>query len=59
MKRVILLSVGFPFGNHEPFLRGELKYHKQLTLASAYIGDERRAKNNIRLFTLWMRIQLL
>lgn len=47
MKRVILLSVGFPFGNHEPFLRGELKYHKQLTLASAYIGDERRAKNNM------------
>lgn len=47
MKRVILLSVGFPFGNHEPFLRGELKYHNQLTLASAFIGDERRAKNNM------------
>lgn len=47
MKRVILLSVGFPFGNHEPFLRGELKYHKQLTLASAFIGDERRVKNNM------------
>lgn len=47
MKRVILLSVGFPFGNHEPFLRGELKYHKQLTLASAFMGDERRVKNNM------------
>lgn len=47
MKRVILLSVGFPFGNHELFLRGELKYHKQLTLASAFMGDERRVKNNM------------
>lgn len=47
MKRVILLSVGFPFGNYEPFLRGELKYYKQLTLASTFIGDERHAKNNM------------
>lgn len=47
MKRVILLSVGFPYGNHEPFLRGELKYHNNLILASSFIGDERMVKNNI------------
>lgn len=47
MKRIILLSVGFPYGNHEPFLRNELRYHKDLILASAYIGDERNAKNNM------------
>ena len=61
MKRVILLSVGFPYGNHEPFLRNELKYHKDLILASNYIGDERAAKNNMPdnvNVTLWHKSSL-
>lgn len=56
MKRIVLLSVGFPYGNHEPFLKGELNYYKQIILASAFIGDERSAKNNLpqgKNITLW------
>lgn len=47
MKRIILLSVGFPYGNYEPFLRGELKYYDEIVLASSFIGDERKVRNNL------------
>lgn len=47
MKKIFILSVGFPYGKHEPFLLNELPYHKNAVLVSSFIGSPKAAEYNL------------
>jgi len=40
MKKIFILSIGYPYGTSEPFLQDEVEYHKNVTIFSSYIGTD-------------------
>lgn len=47
MKKLIILTVGYPYGTYEPFLKGELYYHKNAVIVSSYIGSKKDETYNL------------
>lgn len=39
MRKTIILTIGYPYGNFEPYLKDELSFHRDAILVSSYIGD--------------------
>lgn len=40
MRHIFLLTIGFPYGNSEPFISNELRFCDNLTIVSSYIGKD-------------------
>ena len=39
MKKIYILTIGYPYGKSEPFLQDEIEYYEDVTIVSSYIGD--------------------
>ena len=39
MNRILIFSVGYPYGKSEPFLQDEMEYHAGAVVISSFIGD--------------------